>query len=123
MGRLAVVHEQAGAGGQDGARPRGCCRPPPPPPCARSQRPLVIDGPFAETKEQLLGLLRRRRAPSLEEALDIAARAGDGQPRPGAYEIRPVWLFMPGVDRVRPRRRRSGQGVTREPTSPGSTRP
>jgi hypothetical protein len=56
--------------------------------------PLVIDGPFAETKEQLLGFYVVDCA-SLDEALETArdlARANPG----GAYEIRPIAVFHPG---------------------------
>jgi hypothetical protein len=56
--------------------------------------PLVIDGPFAETKEQLLGFFIVDCA-SLEEALGIARELGDANPG-GAYEIRPVSVFWPG---------------------------
>lgn len=53
--------------------------------------PLVIDGPFAETKEQLLGFFFID-CPGLPEAIAAAsdlARANPG----GAYEIRPVALL------------------------------
>jgi hypothetical protein len=59
-----------------------------------SDPPLVVDGPFAETKEQLLGFYLVDCA-SADEALGIArelARANPG----GAYEIRPVAYFNPG---------------------------
>jgi hypothetical protein len=56
--------------------------------------PLVIDGPFAETKEQLLGFYLVDCA-SLDEALEIARDLGRVNPG-GAYEIRPVTLFEPG---------------------------
>ncbi|MGE0582436.1 MAG: YciI family protein [Steroidobacteraceae bacterium] len=55
--------------------------------------PLVLDGPFAETKEQLLGFYVIECA-SLDEALETVrelARANPG----GAYEVRPVSLFHP----------------------------
>lgn len=55
--------------------------------------PLVIDGPFAETKEQLLGFYIIDCA-SLEEALGIAKDLGKANPG-GSYEIRPVAMFMP----------------------------
>lgn len=55
--------------------------------------PLVIDGPFAETKEQLLGFYVIN-AESLEEVLDIAKELGKANPG-GAYEIRPIGLFFP----------------------------
>ncbi|MDB5364893.1 MAG: YCII-related protein [Rhodospirillales bacterium] len=56
--------------------------------------PLVIDGPFAETKEQLLGFYVVDVA-SLEEALEIARQLGSVNPG-GAYELRPMALFSPG---------------------------
>jgi hypothetical protein len=55
---------------------------------------LVIDGPFAETKEQLLGFYLVDCA-SLDEALEIARDLGRANPG-GAYEIRPVALFESG---------------------------
>jgi hypothetical protein len=56
--------------------------------------PVVIDGPFAETKEQLLGFYLVD-CKNLDEALDVARDLGDANPG-GAYEIRPVGLFVPG---------------------------
>jgi hypothetical protein len=55
---------------------------------------MVIDGPFAETKEQLLGFYVLDCA-TLDEALDIARELGRANPG-GAYEIRPISLFSPG---------------------------
>jgi hypothetical protein len=55
--------------------------------------PLVIDGPFAETKEQLLGFYVIEVA-TLDEALDIARELAVANPG-GAYEIRPIALFNP----------------------------
>jgi hypothetical protein len=55
---------------------------------------LVIDGPFAETKEQLLGFYVVDCA-DLEGALDIARELGKANPG-GAYEIRPIGFFSPG---------------------------
>ena len=57
---------------------------------------LVIDGPFAETKEQLLGFYLID-AVSLEEALDIARELGEANPG-GSYEIRPIGFFSPGAE-------------------------
>ena len=57
--------------------------------------PIVIDGPFAETKEQLLGFYVVD-CESLEEALDFARELGKVNPG-GAYEIRPLLLFDPGT--------------------------
>jgi hypothetical protein len=56
--------------------------------------PLVIDGPFAETKEQLLGFYVVEGA-SLEEVLEIARELAAANPG-GAYEIRPIGVFNPG---------------------------
>ncbi|MBN9062636.1 MAG: YciI family protein [Rhizobiales bacterium] len=56
---------------------------------------LVIDGPFAETKEQLLGFYVVD-CESLDEALDIARDLGRANPG-GAYEIRPVMVYNPGT--------------------------
>jgi hypothetical protein len=53
---------------------------------------LVIDGPFAETKEQLLGLYIVD-CKDLDEALEITRELGSANPG-GAYEIRPVGFFF-----------------------------
>ncbi|HUZ63654.1 MAG TPA: YciI family protein [Acetobacteraceae bacterium] len=55
--------------------------------------PLVLDGPFAETKEQLLGLYIIE-VEDLDEALDVARELGVANPD-GAYEIRPIALYNP----------------------------
>jgi hypothetical protein len=55
--------------------------------------PLVIDGPFAETKEQLLGFYVIDVA-NLDEALEIARDLAAANPG-GAYEIRPIALYNP----------------------------
>ena len=60
------------------ARWRGCCRRRRRPRCARTDPPLVIDGPFAETKEQLLGFYVVDCA-NLDEALDVARELARGQ--------------------------------------------
>jgi hypothetical protein len=56
--------------------------------------PLVIDGPFAETKEQLLGFYVVD-CENLEAALEVARDLGAANPG-GSYEIRPVGVFRPG---------------------------
>lgn len=58
--------------------------------------PLVIDGPFAETKEQLLGFYVVDCA-SLDEAIDVAKELAEANPGTGSYEIRPVRVFRPGT--------------------------
>jgi hypothetical protein len=57
--------------------------------------PLVLDGPFAETKEQLLGFYIVR-CDSLEEALEMARELGAANPG-GAYEIRPLSILREGT--------------------------
>jgi hypothetical protein len=59
-----------------------------------SDPPLVIDGPFAETKEQLLGFYVVD-CKDLDDALQVARDLGKANPG-GAYEVRPVGLFQPG---------------------------
>jgi hypothetical protein len=60
----------------------------------KGKEPLVLDGPFAETKEQLLGFYIVECA-NLDAAIETAkdlARASDSQ---GAYEVRPLAVFRP----------------------------
>jgi hypothetical protein len=56
--------------------------------------PLVIDGPFAETKEQLLGFYVID-CTSLDHAIETAQELGRANPG-GSYEIRPLLQFWPG---------------------------
>jgi hypothetical protein len=56
--------------------------------------PLVIDGPFAESKEQLLGLYVVD-SDSQEAAVEIAKQLGRDET--GGFEIRPVKLYKPGT--------------------------
>jgi hypothetical protein len=53
---------------------------------------LVIDGPFAETKEQFLGFYTLECA-DLDEAVEFARELSDVNPSGGSYEIRPVQMF------------------------------
>ena len=57
-----------------------------------STAPHVIDGPFAETKEQLLGFYIVD-CKSLEEAIEVARSLPSVRT---IFEIRPVKLFFPG---------------------------
>jgi len=54
----------------------------------------VLDGPYAETKEQLLGF-NIVDCSNLDDALDVARDLGAANPG-GAYEVRPVGVFRPG---------------------------
>ena len=55
--------------------------------------PVVVDGPFAETKEQLLGFYVVD-CPTLEEAIAAAKLLGREKAH-GTLEIRPVAVFNP----------------------------
>ncbi len=92
MARLAVVHERLVASGKMGPSLRLL-----PTTAATTLRksqdpPLVIDGPFAETKEQLLGFYIIEVA-GLDEALEVARELAAANPC-GAYEIRPIALYI-----------------------------
>ena len=58
------------------------------------QKDLVIDGPYAETKEALLGFYIVDVA-DLDEALVFARELTAANPG-GAYELRPIQLYLPG---------------------------
>ena len=58
--------------------------------------PVVLDGPYAETKEQLLGFYIVD-CKNLDDALGVARDLGAVNPG-GAYEIRPVGYFEPGAN-------------------------
>jgi hypothetical protein len=55
---------------------------------------LIIDGPFAETKEQFLGFYLAD-CDTLEEAIAFAKDLAEANPGGGGYEIRPVGIFHP----------------------------
>jgi len=55
---------------------------------------MVIDGPFAETKEQLLGLYVVNCADA-DAAIEIARDLRRANPS-AVYEIRPIRLYLPG---------------------------
>ena len=61
----------------------------------KGREPLVIDGPFAETKEQLLGFYIVDCA-TLDDAIEAAKDLARASGSAGAYELRPVALFRPG---------------------------
>ncbi|TWB63813.1 YciI family protein [Nitrospirillum viridazoti] len=93
MAKLSVVHEKLAREGRLGPVARLL-----PTTAATTLRkdsdpPLVIDGPFAETKEQLLGFYLVE-GETLEQILDTARELGRANPG-GSYEIRPVGLYHP----------------------------
>src|SRR5690606_760728 len=91
MSRLAVVQEKLAKAGRLG--PVARLMPTSSAVTLKKDRdpPVVMDGPFAETKEQLLGFYLIE-CETREEALDVARELGQANPG-GSYEIRPVRLF------------------------------
>lgn len=92
MARIATVQERLIKAGKMGASLRLL-----PTSAATTLRktqdpPLVIDGPFAETKEQLLGFYLVD-ADDLDDMLAIASELAQANPG-GSYEIRPVGMFF-----------------------------
>jgi len=61
----------------------------------KGAEPLVLDGPFAETKEQLLGFFIVDCA-DLDEAIGTAKDLARASSSAGSYEIRPLAVFKPG---------------------------
>ena len=57
---------------------------------------IIMDGPFAETKEQFLGFFVLE-AETLDEAIQFARELSAANPANGTYEIRPLQFFNPGV--------------------------
>ena len=57
--------------------------------------PLVLDGPFAETKEQLLGFYVVE-CTNLDAAIEVAKELGVANPG-GSYEIRPIRSLRVGA--------------------------
>jgi hypothetical protein len=58
--------------------------------------PLILDGPFAETKEQFLGFFIVD-FDTLDEAVEFSKELAIANPGAGAYEIRPLYVFRPGT--------------------------
>lgn len=56
---------------------------------------MVIDGPFAETKEQLLGFYVVD-FPTIEDAIEAARNLRRANPT-AVYEIRPIMLYLAGA--------------------------
>ena len=95
MERLAAVHAPLQKAGRFGPTARLM-----PTTAATTLRkntdpPLVLDGPYAETKEQLLGFYVIE-CEDLEAALAVARDFAKANPG-GAYEIRPLRFFNPGA--------------------------
>jgi len=90
MNRLSVVHEKLVREGKLGPSLRLL-----PTTAATTLRggDVVIDGPFAETKEQLLGFYVID-VENLDAALAVAKELSAANPT-SVYEIRPIALYVP----------------------------
>jgi hypothetical protein len=94
MERLGVVHDRLVAEGKLGPSGRLDATSKAKT-LVKTETPFVIDGPFAETKEQFLGFYVLD-VPDMEAALDVARDLGAANPG-GAYEVRPMRLYLPGA--------------------------
>jgi hypothetical protein len=92
MAKLEVVHQRLKKEGKFGPAVR--LMPTTAATTLRKSENLVIDGPYAETKEQMLGFYVIDVS-SLEEGLDVARDLAHANPG-GAYELRPISLLVPG---------------------------
>jgi hypothetical protein len=93
MDKLSVVHEQMAAAGKLGPSLRLMPTTSATTLVKESEPPVVLDGHYAETKEALLGLYIIDVA-DLDEALGFARDLAKANPG-GAYEIRPLRLYLP----------------------------
>jgi hypothetical protein len=73
----------------------------------------VIDGPFAETKEQLLGFYVIDCA--TEEAAIEAARDLRSANPSAVYEIRPIMVYLPGASQSEAVQEATNRGSERNP--------
>jgi hypothetical protein len=93
MGRLNVVHEKWEKTGK--LKPSLRLLPTSAATTLRKKDNEVLDGPYAETKEQLLGFYIIE-VENLEEGLEFARELTAANPG-GAYELRPIMLYNPGA--------------------------
>lgn len=94
MAKLGVVHERLENAGKLGPALRLMPTTAATTLVKASEPPVVLDGPYVETKDALLGFYVIECA-DLEEALGVAQELAKANPG-GAYEVRPVRLFLPG---------------------------
>jgi hypothetical protein len=93
MGRLDVVHQKWEKTGK--LKPSLRLLPTSAATTLRKKDDVVLDGPYAETKEQLLGFYIID-VENLEEGLEFARELTAANPG-GAYELRPIMLYNPGT--------------------------
>jgi hypothetical protein len=60
----------------------------------KGKEAVILDGPFAETKEQLLGYFLLE-CKSLEDAHACAKELAAASSSAGAFEVRPMLMFSP----------------------------
>lgn len=60
----------------------------------KGKEPIITDGPFAETKEQLLGFYVVD-CTNLEQAIETAKELARASGSAGAFELRPLGFFRP----------------------------
>ena len=96
MGRLHAVQEPLSRAGKLG--PTGRLMPTTAATTVRKGKdePIVIDGPFAETKEALLGFYTID-VDTLDEAIAFSKELSAVNPGSTSYEIRPFYIFNPKV--------------------------
>ena len=90
---VALTHELDAKGQYILASPLARLEPPPRASASATARPLVTDGPFAETRE-VLGGFYVIDVDNLDQAIAIAARHPGA--RLGSVEVRPI-LEIPGL--------------------------
>ena len=93
MARLGVVHDRLAADGRLGMAARLLPTTTATTVRKNGNQPLVLDGPFAETKEQLLGFYLVDCA-DLDAAVRVAEDLTEANPGVGCYELRPVGLLV-----------------------------
>jgi hypothetical protein len=98
MGRLAKVHEKWEANGK--LKPSIRLLPTSAATTLRKKDNEILDGPYAETKEQLLGFYIIE-VENLEEGVQFARELAVANPG-GAYELRPIMIYNSGAP-VEPR--------------------
>jgi len=91
MARLSVVHQKWEAQGK--LKPALRLMSTATATTLHKQTDTIIDGPYAETKEALLGFYIID-VENLEEGLEFARELAEANPG-GAYELRPISLFVP----------------------------
>ncbi|MEZ6022579.1 MAG: YciI family protein [Hyphomonadaceae bacterium] len=93
MARLNVVHQKWEQAGK--LKPSLRLLPTSAATTLRKKDNEILDGPYAETKEQLLGFYIID-VENLEEGLAFARELTAANPG-GAYELRPILLYNPGT--------------------------